>query len=234
MYGREIDGQVHTFGVSGKLIMNALVMYDHQTRTLWSQFLRKGVKGPLAGVELDVVPVTQTTWAAWRALHPDSLVLDKRGGYRGDAYNSYYRGGSAGVLGESRRDSRLDRKELVLGLDLGGSTKAYAFRALEGLPVLNDSVAGKDVLVFFDEETGTALAYDRNVDGRALTFHMEGDGVGVATSLIDDETGSRWEAFTGRAIEGPLEGRALGRVLSHLSFWFAWKDWNPSTEVFTG
>ena len=34
--------------------MNALVMYDHQTRTLWSQFLRKGVKGPLAGVELEV------------------------------------------------------------------------------------------------------------------------------------------------------------------------------------
>ena len=64
MYGRVIDGQEHTFGVSGKLIMNALVMYDHQTRTLWSQFLRRGVKGPLAGVELDVFPVTQTTWAS--------------------------------------------------------------------------------------------------------------------------------------------------------------------------
>jgi hypothetical protein len=33
--------------VSGKLIMNALVMYDHQTNTLWSQFLIQGVKGPL-------------------------------------------------------------------------------------------------------------------------------------------------------------------------------------------
>ena len=43
MYGREINGRVHTFGVSGKLIMNALVMYDHQTDTLWSQFLSRGV-----------------------------------------------------------------------------------------------------------------------------------------------------------------------------------------------
>ncbi len=41
--------------------MNALVMYDHQTRTLWSQFLRKGVSGVLTGTELEVVPVTQTT-----------------------------------------------------------------------------------------------------------------------------------------------------------------------------
>ena len=35
--------------MSGKLIMNALVMYDHQTDTLWSQFLGEGVKGPLIG-----------------------------------------------------------------------------------------------------------------------------------------------------------------------------------------
>ena len=57
--------------------MNALVMYDHQTRTLWSQFLRKGVKGPLAGVELEVIPVTQTTWSAWKELHPDTVALRK-------------------------------------------------------------------------------------------------------------------------------------------------------------
>ena len=57
MYAREIDGTEHTFGVSGKLIMNALVMYDHQTRTLWSQFLGMGVKGPQRGVKLDFLPV---------------------------------------------------------------------------------------------------------------------------------------------------------------------------------
>jgi hypothetical protein len=30
----------------------------------------------------------------------------------------------------------------------------------------------------------------------------------------------------------PLNGKALDRVLSHLSFWFAWKDWNPDTELY--
>ena len=42
--------------------MNALVMYDHQTDTLWSQFLSRGVKGPLADSELEIVPAVQTTW----------------------------------------------------------------------------------------------------------------------------------------------------------------------------
>mgnify|MGYP003725773053 CR=1 FL=1 len=90
MYAREINGKEHTFGVSGKLIMNALVMYDHQTRTLWSQFLGRGVQGPLAGTDLDFFPVLHTQWALWREAHPDTLVLDKGGRFQFDSYTSYY------------------------------------------------------------------------------------------------------------------------------------------------
>ena len=42
--------------MSGKLIMYALVMYDRQTDTLWSQFLSRGVRGPLSGTQLEIVP----------------------------------------------------------------------------------------------------------------------------------------------------------------------------------
>jgi hypothetical protein len=234
VYGRVINGQEFTFGVSGKLIMNALVMYDHQTRTLWSQFLRKGVRGELVGTELEVIPVTQTTWRAWLELHPDTLVLDKRGRYGFDRYRGYYESGSAGVMGESTRDARLDRKELVLGVDIGGITKAYPFGALRRNPVLNDAVAGSSALVYFDDATGTALVYDRTVDGRPLTFRLDGEPRGVLTILVDDETNSRWMAFTGLAISGELEGKTLQRALSHLSFWFAWKDWHPETELYVG
>jgi len=234
VYGRVINGEEHTFGVSGKLIMNALVMYDHQTRTLWSQFLRRGVQGELAGTELEVVPVTQTTWDAWRELHPDTLVLDKRGRYRSDSYSGYYRGGSAGVLGESTKDSRLDRKELVLGVEIGDKPKAYPFSVLRSQPVVNDLISGQGVLVYFDDATGTALVYDRSVDGRPLTFRIDGEPQGVLTILVDEETDSRWMAFTGLAVSGELKGKSLDRALSHLSFWFAWKDWNPETELYQG
>ena len=57
--------------------MNALVMYDHQTDTLWSQFLSRGVKGPLADTALEILPALQTTWHQWLQLHPETLVLDK-------------------------------------------------------------------------------------------------------------------------------------------------------------
>ena len=225
---------MHTFGVSGKLIMNVLVMYDHQTESLWSQFLGMGVKGPLTGAELDVVPVTHTTWEAWRELHPDTLVVDKKGRYQSDGYRFYYDDGTAGVLGEAHLDDRLDGKELVLGVDVDGTAKAYPFSVLMDQPIVNDSFAGRDVLVFFEETTGTALFFDRKVDGRPLTFHMEGEASGAQTILIDNETGSRWLAFTGRAVAGELKGKSLARGLSHLSFWFAWTDWNPDTELYVG
>ena len=86
--------------MSGKLIKNALVMYDHQSDTLWSQFLSRGVKGPLSGTSLEILPALQTTWQQWLELHPDTVVLDKFGRYQRDTYEGYYRGGSAGILGE--------------------------------------------------------------------------------------------------------------------------------------
>ena len=125
MYSREIQDEEYTFGVSGKLIMNALVMYDHQTRTLWSQFLRKGVKGDLEGVELDVIPATQTTWATWKELHPDTRMM-RTGGLGGyDNYNGYYASNRPGVIGQKNVDDRLATKALVVGVDFDGTAKAY-------------------------------------------------------------------------------------------------------------
>ena len=212
--------------------MNVLVMYDHQTRTLWSQFLNRGVEGELKDVELDVIPVTQTTWGAWKELHPDTKFLDM---LMADPYDQYYADSNRpGVIGERNADDRLDTKALVVGVNFDGVPKAYPLDALKSRPVLNDSVAGRNALVYFDKPSGTALVYDRSVNGRALTFGVDTDTSGVLTTLVDEETGSRWMAFTGLAVEGQMKGQRLERIPSHLSFWFAWTDWNPDTELFTG
>ncbi len=212
--------------------MNALVMYDHQTDTLWSQFLSRGVKGPLAGQQLEIVPSIQTTWDQWRGLHPETLVLDKRGGYQRDSYEGYYRGGSAGILGEANKDGRLPRKELVVGIDLEGSAKAYPFQVMAAERVINDTFRGEAVVVTFEPISETGAVFRSQVDGRSLTFHTlpdAGDGIML---MQDQQTGSTWQAVTGRATDGLLAGMALQRLPSHYSFWFAWSDFHPDTELF--
>ena len=218
--------------MSGKLIMNALVMYDRQTDTLWSQFLSRGVRGPLAGTQLEILPSLQTTWEQWLQLHPDTQLLDKGGRYNTDSYEGYYRGGAAGIIGESNKDRRLPGKELVLGVNTEGLVTADAVPPHVRQPIINESSAGKEGWVVFDPTCGTGDICDRNLEGRSLGFDMlpeTGDGI---TLMKDRETGSTWQLLTGRAISGELEGMALKRLPSFYAFWFAWSDFHPGTALY--
>lgn len=231
MFDRRAEGQELTFGVSGKLIMNNLVMYDRQTGSLWLQISGEGIDGRFEGVALARVPHLQTTWGAWREEHPETLVLDKRGGYSSDPYQSYYNDGSAGPLGQSRSDDRLPPKDLVIGYIFGGSAKAYPFRTLLETPVVNDAFAGRDLLVVFDEPSQTGQIFERTVDGRSLTFDLAAPGEGDLL-LRDRETGSTWSGFTGEALEGPLAGQTLQQLPIFYAFWFSWTDFFIEAELY--
>ena len=211
--------------------MNALVMYDHQTDTLWSQFLSRGVKGPLAGVELEIVPALQTSWGQWSELHPDTRVLEKRGRYFTDQYDGYYASNMAGKLGESNSDDRLSKKDLVVGISQGNSAKAYPFRVISGEEVVNDYFAGRNVVVAFAPESETGVIFDRTVDNRTLSFEPLPPEKTLST-MRDRETGTVWDRLTGRAVEGPLCCNILERLPSHYAFWFAWSDYHPDTALY--
>ena len=233
MFDRQIGEQVLTFGVSGKLIMNNLVMYDRQSDSLWLQITGEGIDGRFKGVSLVHVPHVQTSWAAWEEMHPDTLVLDKRGGYERDPYASYYNDGSAGTLGESQSDDRLPPKDLVLGYIFGGRAKGYPFRILLETPVLNDTFADRDLLVVFDERSQTGQIFRRTVDGQSLTFGLvtlaDGDVI-----VRDRETGSTWSGLSGEAIDGPLAGRKLQPLPTFYAFWFSWTDFFTEAELYEG
>ena len=147
--------------MSGKLIMNALVMYDHQTNTLWSQFLSQVVKSPLVNEDLEIVPAVQTSRQQWVNFHPDTLVLDKGGSYGSDVNNGYYNGGLTGIIGESNKDRRLPKKELLIGMTVSGNAKAYLFSAIYWETVIDDHSTGEEVVIIFDSmsEGGAAFVW---------------------------------------------------------------------------
>ena len=229
MYARDIEGQELSFGVSGKLVRNVLVMYDRQTDSLWSQLLGEAIRGELQGTKLEYLPSWHTTWEQWKEMHPDTLALEK--GFRGsrDPYASYYSSSSAGVIGETIRDDRLQAKEFVIGVELGESTIAYPFSSLSNMPLINDTVADQGILVVFDKETGSGQVFDRQLGDQLLTYTRSAEDRSI---LLDSETGSSWDAFTGIATGGPLAGNRLKRIKSTAVFWFGWKDFHPDTMVY--
>ena len=159
-------------------------------------------------------------------------MLDKKGRYQQDTYESYYQGGSVGIIGEANKDGRLPGKELVVGIDLKGSAKAYPFHVIAAERVINDTFREEAVVVTFEPISETGAVFESQVDGRSLTFHAWPDTSDGIMLMQDQQTGSTWQAVTGRAIDGPLAGMALRRLPSHYSFWFAWSDFHPDTELF--
>lgn len=228
MYSRIINGNEHNFGVSGKLIRNALVMFDRETDTLWSQLLGEAVQGPLVGTQLEYLPAVMTTWKDWKAMHPDTRALRK--GYVGDRdpYTGYYFSDIEGVLGAENVDDRLGTKEFVIGVDLDGESVAYPFGVLNGEPVVNDLVAGMPLVVAFDPDSGAGAVWERTLpDGTDLTFTPHNGEI-----IRDLETGTLWNGLTGQAVDGALEGEQLSPVASTLVFWFAWFDFHPDTRLY--
>ena len=144
VYAREIDGRTLTLAVSGKLLMNGLVMYDRETDSLWSQVSGKAIHGSCEGTKLEILPALMTTWAAWLGEYPDTKTLDKGSGtqYNFDPYEPYYRDNSVGLFGRTVNDERVAVKEFVLGVELGGRAKAYPFSVLSDTPLINDELAG--------------------------------------------------------------------------------------------
>jgi hypothetical protein len=228
VYSRIIDGEEFTFGVSGKLIRNVLVMYDRQTGSLWSQLLGEAVQGEMLGTKLEFLPAFQTTWEDWKTTHPNTVALEK--GYAGDfdPYEGYYRSAAEGVLGASQVDERIGQKEFVIGVEHLAFKVAFPFSVLSLEPVVNYHVGPTPILVVFNPETATGVVFERELaDGQVLTFETI-DGL----TLVDLETGSTWDGLKGEAINGPLAGESLTRVKSTQSFWFGWYDFHPDTDVY--
>lgn len=159
------------FGVSGLLYNSDVLLYDRATLSLWSQILRTAISGPLKGTRLESVALTHTTWADWRRRYPQTEVLSTDTGYARDYERDPYAGYGATqqlMFDVQHRDDRFPAKEWVLGIEAGGTAKAYPFsvlaRAVNANGELVDTVGGKRLRVRYAAQHRTAEALD--LDGR--------------------------------------------------------------------
>ena len=228
MYARIVGARTLTFGVSGMLYRDALVMFDRETGTLWSQIDGRAVRGPLLGQVLQPLASVHATWKEWKALYPDSLVLKKRG-ESGSAYEDYNRDSSRlGIFGRRMKASELPPKERILGIRYNGATTAFALKDVRQAGVVAVEVGGVPVVLAALGSGLPVVAFERQVQGRVLRF-VRADAAEPA--LEDAETHSRWRASDGQAIDGPLKGERLTRVTAYPAFWFGWYGFFPESAI---
>jgi hypothetical protein len=113
-------GEPLVLRTSGLLSRSNKVMYDLASKSVFDTFTGEAVSGPLqdAGVALEEVTVVSSTWAEWKAAHPDTLVVAEDGGI-GRVYDlvplgNRDAGGPIFPIGSV--DERLPVQELVVGV----------------------------------------------------------------------------------------------------------------------
>ncbi len=104
--------------------------------------------------------------------------------------------------------------EIVFEVEVGDATVVYPRRVIGPHELANDSItadAGRPVPfgVSYCSLCRTAVAFDRRVDGRELTFKTSGLLLDANKLMVDDQTGSLWRQATGEAVSGPLQGSRL-------------------------
>ena len=150
---RRLDGVVREFGVSGLLVNSNILLYDRSDDSLWSQVGLTAISGPNAGRSLRHLPWEITTAAAWRTRHPDSTVMSFETGHDRDydrnPYRNYFDSDDAPRFPVANADDRLQRRDLVIGVRLGDTIRAYPVatirNAADGL--VRDSIEGQAVVL---------------------------------------------------------------------------------------
>jgi hypothetical protein len=144
VYSPLAGGRRHTFGVSGLLYKRNLLLYDHETESLWTQLGGMAVAGDLARTSLDLLPASETTWARWKSEHPQTVVLSFNTGFRRDYARDPY------------SDWQIDRR-LVLVVQLNHTSRLYPFSELKKARTpLTDVVGGTAVSIVFNARDQTA------------------------------------------------------------------------------
>lgn len=226
-----VNGRTFRFGTSGLLYRSNKLMFDEETRSLWSTFEGVPVVGSLvgSGITLQSHAVVTTTWKEWRTDHPDTSVLSLDTGYtrdysEGAAYRDYFATDRL-MFQVSKIDTRLRNKAEVLVMQIADRTQpdrrvavAIDTQFLKKHRVYTFTAAA-DRFVVVTTERGANRVF------RVQEPFPEQPG----GSTIRDGSGRGWTVTESGLIREGDTATERPRVAAQRAFWFGWYAQFPET-----
>lgn len=204
-----------TLGVSGRLLNSNLVMFDRDSRSLFSQIAATGLSGEHLGRTLVEVDVTWTTWERWRAAHPDTRVLSDDTGhlrnYSRDPYGRYdpargYYAEDATIFPLLHESGSFHKKEMVVGARTAEHSAYFVLEDLRKKRVQST----EHFLAVYDPTLGTGVIY--RIDG---------------TERVTPAPDGTYEIEGARYAPDALP---LEKLIPIEAFHFAWHAFYPDSE----
>ncbi len=202
-------------------------MRDEETGSWWQQISGEAIQGVMKGQKLENVAMDEVSFAVFKRENPNGRVLKPENG-RIESADWESEVGKMPVKISGELDKTLEPRTLIVGVEIGGKTKAYPFSAIEKQSPILDTIGGKDIVIFLADDKKSVRAFERELDSKVLEFLLKPD----TKEIVDAETASVWD-FSGKAISGELTGKQLKKVTVLKDYWFDWKTYHADTQLYT-
>jgi len=231
-----VNGQELHFYLAGINNQNFL-MRDRETGSWWQQITGKAIYGPLQGAGLKPVLSDELTFGEWRDESPSGLVLAPVAKYAKE-YDSNWEPEVAKLpVVISFPGTELKPRDVVVGLTINGTARAYPWETFAKQSPVLDRVNGVPLLLVLGLDGKSFRAFVSRIEGKDAEFFLKGEDPDSSSAqkkdwmLIDSTTASEWN-FKGCAVSGPAQGKCLDRVLALKDYWFDWRNYHPDTTIY--
>lgn len=237
-YNLHTGKQPLTLGLSGELLNNNSMLYDHFSGSAWPQITGQCIDGAYKGRVLPRLPMMWSTWGRAKAVYSDALVLSRTTGYKRnygkDPYGSYLQEGNYYdnqniVYPVLHQDKRLPPKERMHCLEFDGLAVAINKAEVKKEGVVNFTMGLTSLVAAYDPLLDTVRVFGRELssDNIILTFSWAED------RMVDNETRTEWNN-EGKGVEGTYRGQQLTPFIGIESMWFGWVAFYPHTRIVPG
>jgi hypothetical protein len=193
-------------------------------------FLMGGVPGPpvLATPAPERPPFDTSEWKTDFGKHSVPLSEITSGGPPKDGIPAIDKPEFVGV---GAADGWLKPREPVILFVHGDDARAYPLQILIWHEIVNGTVGGLPVAITFCPLCNTAIAFDRRVQERTLSFGTTGKLRFSDLVMYDRQTESWWQQVTGQAIVGASTGTQLTPLPAQTISWGTFKEAYPGGKV---
>lgn len=204
------------------------LMLDDETGTWWQQASGKAIHGPLANQSLELVAYDELTFGLWRSENPAGQVLAPDAKYASQYESDWESKVQKLPLVISFPGTPLDSREIIFGIEIGTSSRAFPLTAVLAKSPIEDHLGGTPLLLVAGPDGQSVRAFESRLEGTEIEFFRK---TGNPWSLTDTASLSEWN-FHGCAITGPASGKCLHQIPLLKDYWFDWRNYHPQTTVY--
>ena len=211
MWTRTVNGRTLHFYLAGINNQNFL-MRDKETGTWWQQINGKAIYGPLKGAFLDLVPYDELTFGEWKSEVSGGQVLAEVPKYA-KKYESNWEPEIAKLpVVISFPGTELKSRDLIVGLELNGASRAYPWDTLVKQSPVMDHAGGTPLLIAVAPDKKSFRVFVSRIDGKDAEFFLKGETEEAADSSkvaqkVDPPTDPKLER-TGAGVSATSSGQA--------------------------